>query len=193
MMNPLVKFAFILPFCISGLSIAQSSSEIQALEFSARLEARINDDIERIIGPNKHVLTIQSEFVQKGNTGNSGINAPAANVPAANTPETKADQTGAPQRTTTIAAPVRRVPEFVPELPGLSGIPAKENIEIPVQPMAQPAPSPQQNTPAHNPTANISKNQREAKPLSTEINKLSVTLLLDEKVSSDNEQLLKNF
>lgn len=191
MMNPLVKFAFILPFCISGLSIAQSSSEIQALEFSARLEARINDDIERIIGPNKHVLTIQSEFVQKEKTGNSGINVPAANVPAANTTETKADQTGAPQRTTTIATPVRRVPEFIPELPGLSGMPAKENIEIPVQPIAQPAPSPQQNTPAPAPTANISKNQRESKPLSTEINKLSVTLLLDEKVSSENEQLLK--
>ncbi|WP_167404714.1 FliG C-terminal domain-containing protein [Vibrio penaeicida] len=188
MMNPLVKLAFILPFCISSFSLAQSSSEIQALEFSARLEARINDDIERIIGPNKHVLTIQSEFVQKEN---SGINVPVANASAAKTPETKADQTGAPQRTTTIAAPVRRVAEFVPKLPGLSGMPAKENIEIPVQTMAQPAPPPQQNTPAPNPTANISKNQREAKPLSTEINKLSVTLLLDEKVSSENVQLLK--
>ncbi|WP_052189023.1 FliG C-terminal domain-containing protein [Vibrio nigripulchritudo] len=157
--------------------VAQPSSEIQALEFSAKLEQRLNSDIERIIGANKHVLTIQSELVTKK------LQAEPQNQESS-APEIS-ERPEAPQ---TVAVPVTIPAQPVPELPGLSGIPAQDTIDVPAPaaPAVEPVSSPKPKLPA--PKASVAPTKPES---STEINKIAVTLLLENQVTNENAQLIK--
>tara|TARA_B100001094_G_scaffold332312_1_gene403842 strand:- start:1840 stop:3489 length:1650 start_codon:yes stop_codon:yes gene_type:complete len=91
-----VKHIILWVLLVSCSAMAQdnTSLKLKQMSFSAELESRLNSDVERVIGTNKHILSVRSEFVYDAKTASNKTDSIDMDISDA------------------------------PDLPGLSGMPA---------------------------------------------------------------------
>ncbi|USD67921.1 FliG C-terminal domain-containing protein [Vibrio sp. SCSIO 43136] len=161
-MSKVIQFIGSFALVASTVVAAQSSLELEQMAFTAELESRLNNDIERVIGPNRHVLVVEAELVRE-----------PIGVP---------EQALAPQQPKPVAS-TKVNDERLPELPGLSGIATADALEVVEQDLDDTQVNQEELPLQEQPTAPA---------MEKKIRSISTILQLDTSIAQDKVELVRS-